>query len=641
MDTRSKLIQEDSENDLNEIQSIRDSWDAREAMVVSQLADSVSTRTASRVTDSRLTTIALEGSGRVMGQVAQGQVKALSKKDRGGALLLDIMLHRYVIPNDNTGWDHLTKLRMQNFYSRVYGTMPIMYDYEVSKNYTGPISMLPEIRNWLPQAGRVSIHDSDYNHVDNYVSYKWLESRIGKKGWEDKALRKILREIDNAERKATSRQSDTRRTSYVQRTRDNARSMGTGKNSKILVRTRYESGDEGRWITVAPDWEYLVLRDIKNPHGNGRIPIALKYNIPLIDSIFGLSDYERGKSIQFAMDSLTNLTLEAAKRKTFPPRIINPNGVVASSLTWTPGKNWLETIPNSIREFQSDPGSLNHFQTIYGFLTGALLNQAGTTDTTLNADQALDQSYGKTPQALKMLEARENTRDQMDRFYQEKAIEELYNGFISLITNGQEKPIDLHVFDDEIEQIKQMGYDNITDMLRESKDGRVAEITVKKDNFKGPYKYYVEAGSTSRKDDATQVEALSNLLMIASKIPQLNELMQVEGYRFSLTEVIRQIANRSGVESPEKIVYPVSEQDIPTPAPPAGDPMAAQMGGAPMTPDMMAQMQAMTGAMPNQVNQGPRGVMQPQMGAPMGPDIPLAGVQPAPQVQDVVDRLLA
>lgn len=648
MDSRATKIRDDSEADLESMQTVRDEWNDREAMVISKVYDSVSKNTRSRVTDSRLTTIALESSIRTMAQLAKGQVKAVSKKQRGGALLLDLMLHRHIIPNDNEGWDHLTKLRMLDFYSRVYGTMPIMYDWHVSKNYTGPVSRIIQARDRIPQRGRVSVEDSDYTHIDNYVSYQWLKGKAKDKNWETGAIKKILKEIEK-EQGESAKATDSRKTSTVEEERNTTQRTGKGKNSKILLRTRYEAGDDGHWVTSAPDYEWAILRDIKNPHSTGLIPLVEKINIPLIDSYFGLSDFERGKSIQFAMDSLTNLTLEAVKRNVFPPRIINPNGVVASSLTWAPGKNWLETTRDSIRTFDQNPTGINHFQAIYGFLTGSLMNQAGTTDTTLNAEQSSSSDFGKTPQALKMLEARENSRDTMNRFFMEKAIEKLYNGFISLTIANHEKPLDLSLFEEEIRAIKKQGFEDIDEMLDVSSDEKMAEITISKSDIKGKYRYYVDAGSTAKKDNAEQTEALSNLLLMASKIPQISEMVAAKGQVFDIAQLIKELVNRSGVENPEKIIYPAAAadttelQEAQAPAPqqvPGVDPTQAMMGprGAmqgQMSPQGMIPGMPMALPMPQAIPQA----MAPPMGAPM--DIPLAGQQPNSQIQSVVDRLLA
>ena len=44
-----------------------------------------------------------------------------------------------------------------------------------------------------------------------------------------------------------------------------------------------------------------------NPHQNGELPVVCKYSIPLLTDIFGMGDFERGKSMQYTLNSLWNL----------------------------------------------------------------------------------------------------------------------------------------------------------------------------------------------------------------------------------------------------------------------------------------------------------------------------------------------
>lgn len=554
-------ITEQYESDRDAIRTIVDTFDEKESMLISKVEDSLTNSSTfkSRVTDSRLATIIWERSARVMGQLPKGQVKAIGMKDKGKSLLMDIILQRHIIPNANSQYSHLMKLRMWDLYSMVYGVMPMMYDYRIDDDYIGPDCWLIPIRNWTPQRGKLSMEDCDYTHVDNYVSKKWLENKADQKtgGWKPANIKKLLDRIESSSTKQKYDES-----SYVERERNSDKIPQKGKHSQIKLTTRYEKGEDGKWITFAPDYDGEIIRELDNPHKDGKIPVVLKYCFPLVDSIYGLGDFERGKTLQYAMDSLINLYLDGVKMSVFPPTVMNPTGVVPSSIRYSPGAKWLENIPNSIRTHNVSPQGLTTFQSTYSFLIGSLLNQNGTTDTAQNSDATSDPGFGKTPQALKMLESRESSRDNWDRFMMEEAVERLYNGMVCLLATKQPKPITLDLFGNEIGQINQL-YPDVGEMIEESESGEYGRITIKPEKFKNAtYRYFIEANSTTRKDEAEQSESLTNLLLAVSKIPGLQQELAKENIKYSIGEHIRRIFATSGVEDYDKILYPMTQEDI-------------------------------------------------------------------------------
>ena len=110
-----KQIDKDYSADKDAIRTVVDTFDEKESMLISKVEDSLSFK--SKVTDSRLSTIIWERAGRVMGQMPSGVVKALTMKDKGKSMLMDVILQRYIQPNANSQFTHLTKLRMWDLYS--------------------------------------------------------------------------------------------------------------------------------------------------------------------------------------------------------------------------------------------------------------------------------------------------------------------------------------------------------------------------------------------------------------------------------------------------------------------------------------------------------------------------------------------
>jgi len=103
-------------------------WDKVEKLAHNQLNDAVSGGAKSRVFDPKLMTLALERSFRVMAQLPTGKVRGVSKDDIGASKLKNLIIDKYVIPNANAQFDFLTKLRMVDLYSNIYGNFFVLVD---------------------------------------------------------------------------------------------------------------------------------------------------------------------------------------------------------------------------------------------------------------------------------------------------------------------------------------------------------------------------------------------------------------------------------------------------------------------------------------------------------------------------------
>ena len=125
-------------------------------------------------------------------------------------------------------------------------------------------------------------------------------------GWDKDALQAL---IEMAGDETTDPDAD--KDSYVTRTR-----TPQGQKRGVCLATRYEAGEDGEWVTFAPDHAYMEVRRIKNPHKNGRIPFVIKYSQPLFDSFYGLGDFQRAKPLQFARDGIRNFYFQAVKLPT-------------------------------------------------------------------------------------------------------------------------------------------------------------------------------------------------------------------------------------------------------------------------------------------------------------------------------------
>jgi len=109
-------------------------WDKAEQLFGVMLNDSMSSENKSQVFDPKLSTLAIERSYRVMAQLQTGKVRGMSSADMGDATLKDLLLDKYVIPNATAQFDFLTKCRMVDLYSNIYGNMFVLTDWDIKPN---------------------------------------------------------------------------------------------------------------------------------------------------------------------------------------------------------------------------------------------------------------------------------------------------------------------------------------------------------------------------------------------------------------------------------------------------------------------------------------------------------------------------
>jgi hypothetical protein len=507
-------------------------FDAYEAMLISRPYDSVSKKVQNGLSDGRTTTIYQERAARVCGQLPSGDMKAAGKKDEGASAVLDIMLQKYVYPNANAQAPLLEKFRNWQFYSSVYGFMPMYYDWDVKENgYVGPDCWLWHPRNFIPQIGRTSIDDMDYCTALTFVGVeflKGLKDEDDEAGWDQDEIDILLDLIEER-----TRMPDNRRDSLITRERQSQADKG-----RIMLATRYEAGEDGNWTVFAPEYDGVTIRMISNPHKNGKIPFVIKYATPLFDNFYGLGDFQRAKPLQFASDGLDNFYFAGLKRGLYPPTIINPAGVVKSSITQEPGAIWQETNPNSIREYQTSPVGLNTYQAAKTLMNGALLNQAGTTDTAQTTADSSDPNFSKTPQGLAQQQQRENARDNQDRFYLESRQEVLLDRMMGLFgTMGTEDvPVDLFV--EDFKDIEAAGWsDDLKSMLDISESGQSARMTIKTSFFEElSIRFHLDPGSTSMQDKSAQLSNLESFIQNMSSMQ--NEMVDMHNQGMTIDWIL-------------------------------------------------------------------------------------------------------
>lgn len=527
-------------------------FDELEAMLIGQVYDSVSNSIkGSKITDSYTATLAIERAARVLGKLPSGATESAGKADQGKAALMDILRQKWLYPNANSQFPLETKFRLWQLYSTVYGYMPMFYDWNVSpQGYIGPDCWLFNPRNLVPQQGRVSIQDMDYVTALTWVGAKAFEEIIENEneddGWNRDALKELL---EKAKNEVTDADED--HDSLIVRNRTN-----NAVKKGICIATRYEAGPEGKWISFAPDHGYIKVRELDNPHKNGRIPFVIKWSLPLFDSFYGMGDFQRAKPLQYARDGLINFYFKGLKMNIIPPLIANANGIVKHTVDYREGAVMLETIPNSIRQMQTSNAGLSTFQGAQSNLTSSLLALFGTQNATTPAGETNNETQGKTPAAIKMYNEKEETRDGQEREQLEQAIEQLTDGFFSLIVNIGTEDIPIGLFTKDIEEIVDAGLTDVQEIfsnLQPNETYTGGELIIAPERLKGvEYRFNINPGSTAKENKAALLSDMERLVNNLGKFQ--NMFKDDQRYEFHPEEIAKAFCGLTDIPNSNKFI---------------------------------------------------------------------------------------
>jgi len=528
------------------------SWEQKEKVASGLLASQTVNKNKSRVNSNSLLNLVIDQASRVMAQLPTGKVKAIDQADSGKSYLMQCVLEKYILPKANSQWDMLTKFRMIEMYSLIYGSMPALVTYTVKPNYIGPDLEILHPRNVRVQAHKYSIEDADYVFVNTLVPMSFLKGILKREEtvYNKEAVKELLKACKD--RRPSIDEEDK---TYEQKQDYTEQSKG-----QIALTTKYA---KDRWIVYSREHN-IIIRDSKNPNEDGELPVVMKYTYPLLDRIYGLGLFDRGKSIAFAMDSLTNMYLDSVAMSIHPPYVYNRAGIDQTTLKMGPGALIAELIPNSLRQLNISPIGTNTYNGVSQALKAQLLNMAAATDTSIAKGQ--DVEMGKTPEAIRQQQDRQGARDNWDRGMMEKFVEKVYSKMVTIMSKKQTVPIDIEIFDTDIQKIQEK-YPDADLAVFDS--GETATLKVAPDELNDKeksvkYKFIIDNGTTLRKDESIQNETLLGIINAYAGNPAIEQAMMKDGKRLNMAEVYKRFVQTSGVENPEKLFEDVEqEQNMP------------------------------------------------------------------------------
>lgn len=518
--------------------------------------------TKSILSTGELTTINIDRSCRVMAQLPSGRFYNLNGKP-GANMCMNLLWEHYFMPNMNRGGGVLTKLRMADMYSGVFGSLPAMVDWINEDKYKGPEIKIIHPRKAKPQAGKNTEAEMDTYFIDTEVSREFLEKKKGSSVWKnvETVLEAYGKNDDGSGADDTERSPEER-----------------GK-TKSGIPLRHALKSNGDYIVWHPGTDAILINE--KEYFCKEIPIATKKQYPRLDSYWAYSDFERGELTQKSIDTITRLHLDGYDNYVKPPKVYDPKKVVVSSLAT---KDWyVKGDINAIRVENVSPAGLGAYQETYGILKGNLQSMSAASDTSVSKNQ--DSSMGKTPEALKMQGERMGARDAWDTTMMQEFIEDLFTKAANLIAKKGIDPFAFQLVGKSIDKIKEQYPDEDYSLLGDGFES--GEISINPEYLEGEYRYIMDEGSTLMKKDDTG-EKLISLIGLYVKNPQIQQDMALRGERVDMGEAFKRIVLDQGIQDSEKIIVKDGNpnalagvgSDGATVMPEAMG--GAEMGGAPM-----------------------------------------------------------
>lgn len=604
--------------------TIRDTWDEKEAMLIGKLEDQISKKTKNKVFDHRLSTIIFERAARVMAQNPKGKAFAVSTDDIGKNALMNLLLP-YGIKRDKLQFSHLLKQRLMDLYSMVYGSMfELVFWFVNPRNgYVGPQTYIIPIRDAFPQPGVRNVNDMDWFIVRNSMTTQSLKALVDSKNpyWKTNNISRLLADLKQKKFEGDKATSKENQRSYVERTLYPNEAQDKAF-PQVECFTEYRLG---MWITWASQHmdektqkNYLLRIVDPGMPFTDMLPVVGKHCFPLLDSPIGLGEFERGKTLQYALNSLINLYLDGVKYSIFPPLAINPDNVVPSSIKWGAGERWFMNSPNQdVQPVNLSPKGIQTFNETYSFMLSALYNQAGTTE--VNQTSKTESGLGKSPQAIRLQAVRESARDEWDRFMIEDTLNEVYLRFILLYAYKQETKVTMRLFKREIEEIEKTAPD-VMKLVKQYKSGERGTIEIDKNNLGDDgnpveWDFEMEVGSTTKPNIESDQENITAILKAVLENPDINKALAMQGKQVDIGELFKQWIMSTGRKDVDKIIVPLqmTEPKRPNVVPgntPVVDPNAGGADLAPSPEEIAAAGGGEAPAAPPVAPAGPAGEIQ-------------------------------
>ena len=589
------------------------------------------------VVDPIMSTTLIEKNARLLNSRLKGRLVPREGGDAVKARINNAILD-FQWDNANLSGSMLSKWAMMDMDTRLYGSKFALVQWKVIKDNEGNVTF--EGNEFLPK----DIRDCGIDpNCQNIKDAKWFQLREwtlvedlekANKNKEGIEIYSGLKELKEAIVNSSDRR-DTEYLSRVKQLKNLEDRMGDDDSFQVVeIVTEYRPD---RWITFAPKHN-VILRDIKNPYNHNKIPIVqLKY-YPLGDDPIGESEVERVLSLWRAIQSVINAHLDGMNVRMFPPLKIIEGQARIETLVYGPGAPWIMNNPNAVTEMNFGNGSLNEFQTNYSALKSAFSQAMG--DLSQGVSNVDPNETDKTATEIKAVSKQQNIRDEKNQIDLGEAIADcmkmwLVNNkqFLFSDPNKHEHVLQI-IGKDEFQYFKDIGMDEMevdpeamleVQQIIETQEGDIDDATLEKmiemtkvpknpvitnPNVKDPTKYKVKPKMTvSDKGDYAELSVLPedvdgtydyvpdvksmgvgadqeyiggmNKMMETLLNPVVNQMLQAEGVKIEIQDLLVTLFNNLGAKDAEKYFSSINQTVIG----PQGMPGVGQVPGSPAIPN--------------------------------------------------------
>jgi hypothetical protein len=577
-----KLLKEEQSHQADSekhFQTRRGDWDDLESIWYARNEDALTKQNKSKIFNPVLANIAIERSGRIMAQYPTFKVEPKSGNDVGKNQLVNLLLRHYMKQSCEQ-YSFMTKIQYATQFDKVYGSQFLLVPWRVKADYAGPEVVLLDPWDAYPQPG-VTLNDADWFIHRTVVNINWLVNQAKKSPdvWNKDAIMTLAAKM-KADKDSGDSIDRTEHKSYNQRKFYPNKTTDTAYPNVEL----YTSYRRNKWITWTPQRvndktsKPYVLRVVENPYPGEILPVTAKHCFPMLKSALGFGEFERGKSLQYGMNSLINLYLTGLKYSIFPPLHVNPDEVNVQSLKW--GANyWLMDRPNqSVQQMGIRP-QLEQFQSVYGLFNSAMQELGGTTQ--VNKGQQSESNIGKTPQAINYMAMQQAARDSIDQRMLEETLTEIGKRWVALLTDPEKgkltEEVAVRLYGDEIRDIAEQ-HPDVLELFNEQ--GTEGQVTINSERVQGKYDLEVEAGSTLKPDEGKDEEMWTSVIKAAME-PSVMQSMQMSGKQFDMAELMKRWLVAKKIRDVDRVIIDAQQQPG----------MPGETGQMPVDPQQEAQMQ--------------------------------------------------
>ena len=611
-----------------------------------------------KIVDPRIRTSLIEKNGRLLNNKLRGRLVPREGSDVLKAEFNNAILD-YQWDTANDGGSMLVKMSIADMDTRLYQSKfaLVYWKYEVDEDgkvkFDGNEMKLLDIRDCGMDPAATHVKDAKWFQYRSWEFLEDLETQTDTKGRPSfKNLKEIRRRIEE-KLPNTSQKRDKEYTRRVKELRGLEDRVGEDIAFPVVqIVTEYR---ENRWITFSPEHK-LILREIKNPYDHGKLPIAQLRYYHLQDDALGESEVEPVIPLWKAIQATLCSYMDEVILKMRPPLKIMENAARIETIEYGPEAQWLVDSPDAITEMESRGDSLRYFQTTYSALVSAFNVAMGDMSQGTSAIDPFETE--KTATEVKATLKQQNTRDQKNQndlaeFIKDVMMMWLSNNKQFLFTDPSKKELILKIVgSDKFSYFKRAGLDemevtaenarmvgDIVASAPELSDADVeelwetaktpihpvvtnpqekdpskldikpkmrlddmedtAELSIVPEDLEGTYDYVPDIKSMSSGADQELADARMRALELFTNNPNVLQLMQQEGYRPKIKELLRANLEEMGLNDAERFFEQINEQAV----------QQAQIAGNP---------QAMGGAQPPIQEQGLPGIPQanPQGGVP-------------------------